>query len=50
MIPVNIRSFRLKVKRYKKKMRNFLTRLEKNAPRKLDEWTAEADKGSVAGD
>jgi len=25
-------------------MRSFLTRLEKNAPRKLDEWTAEADK------
>jgi Fe-S-cluster containining protein len=44
MVPVNLRSFRLKVKRYKKKMRSFLTRLEKNAPKNLDEWTIEADK------
>lgn len=44
MVPVNLRSFRLKVKRFKKKMRSFLTRLEKNAPSKLDVWTAEADK------
>ncbi len=44
MVPVNLRSFRLKVKQFKRKMRSFLTRLEKNAPRKLDEWTVEADK------
>jgi Fe-S-cluster containining protein len=44
MVPVNLRSFRLKVSRTKKKMRSFLTRLEKNAPKKLDEWTVEADK------
>jgi len=44
MVPVNLRSFRLKVRRYKKKMRSFLTRLEKNAPKKLDEWIVEADK------
>jgi Fe-S-cluster containining protein len=44
MVPVNLRSFRLKVRRYKKKMRSFLTRLEKNAPKNLDEWIVEADK------
>lgn len=44
MVPVNLRSFRLKVRRYKKRMRSFLTRLEKNPPKKLDEWTVAADK------
>jgi uncharacterized protein len=44
MLPVNLRSFRLKVSRHKKSMRNFLTRLGKNPPRKLDDWAIQADK------
>jgi Fe-S-cluster containining protein len=44
MKPVNLRSFRQQVLRSKKKMRAFLTRLEKNPPRGLDTMTVEIDR------
>jgi Fe-S-cluster containining protein len=43
-ITVNLRSFRQQVSRSKRRMRNFLTRLEKKAPRGLERLAAEADK------
>ncbi len=44
MATVNLRSFRQQVLRNKRRMRNFLSRLEKKAPRGLHEMTIEADK------
>jgi Fe-S-cluster containining protein len=43
MATVNLRSFRQIVRHNKRRIRNFLTRLEKRAPRGLDKLTAEAD-------
>ncbi len=45
-ITVNLRSFRQQVGRSSRRMRNFLTRLEKKAPRGLRQIAAEADKGA----
>jgi uncharacterized protein len=44
MVTVNLRSFKQLVWRNKRRMRNFLTRLEKNVPRRLHALTAQADK------
>lgn len=44
MQPVNLRSFRQKVVTYKRRMRGFLTRIEKNPPRGLDSMAASIDK------
>jgi hypothetical protein len=44
MQPVNLRSFRQKVVTYKRRMRGFLTRIEKNPPRGLDTMVASIDK------
>ena len=44
MKAVNLRSFKQQVIKYKRKMRGFLTRLEKNPPRKLDAMAEELDK------
>ncbi len=44
MQTVNLRSFRRIVSNQKKRIRSFLTRLEKNPPRGLDRLTIEADK------
>jgi Fe-S-cluster containining protein len=44
MKSVNLRSFRQLVAKNKKKMRAFLTRLEKNPPRNLDRLTVEVDR------
>jgi uncharacterized protein len=41
---VNLRSFKLQVSRSGRRMRNFLTRLEKKAPRGLKRLAGEADK------
>jgi len=41
---VNIRLFRLKVKRNKKQFRTFLTKLENNPPRGLHKMMVEADR------
>lgn len=41
---VNLRAFREKVKKHRKGMRAFLTRLEKRPPRGLDTRVAEADR------
>ncbi len=46
MQPVNLRSFRQKVRHRKRSMRTFLTKLEKNPPRGLDKMTA-AVEGEV---
>ncbi len=43
-ISVNLRSFRQQVSRSRRRMRNFLTRLEKKAPPGLQQVVAEADK------
>ena len=45
-ITVNLKSFRQQVGRSSRRMRNFLTRLEKKAPRGLQHIAAEADKGA----
>lgn len=39
MQPVNLRSFKQKVRHNKKRFRSFLTKLEKNTPRGLDKLT-----------
>ena len=44
MQPVNLRSFKQKVVTYKRRMRGFLTRIEKNPPRGLDTMVASIDK------
>jgi uncharacterized protein len=46
MPTVNLRSFRQIVRHNKKNIRNFLARLEKRAPRGLDQLKIEADKGA----
>ena len=43
MQPIHLRSFKQKARHRKKGMRAFLTRLEKNPPRKLDELTKRVD-------
>jgi Fe-S-cluster containining protein len=43
MPTVNLRSFRKQVKETKRRIRNFLTRLEKKAPRNLDKMVVEAN-------
>ena len=45
MVTVNLRSFRQVVRHNKRRMRSFLTRLEKNAPRGLDKKVTQADQG-----
>jgi Fe-S-cluster containining protein len=44
MVTVNLRSFRQLVRLNKKRVRSFLTRLEKKAPKDLHQLTQEADK------
>ena len=44
MLPVNLRSFRMKARHNKRKFRRFLTALEKNAPRKLDAAASLSDQ------
>ena len=44
MEPINLRSFKVKVSKNKRKMKLFLSRLEKNAPRRLDKIAEEVDK------
>ena len=44
MQTVNLRSFRQMIRHKKRRIRNFLTRLEKKAPRGLDDLMKEADK------
>jgi len=44
MATVNLRSFRQVVRHNKKRIKNFLTRLEKKAPRGLDRIVVSADK------
>lgn len=44
MQPINLKSFKQKVKLYQKGFRAFLTRLEKEPPRLLDELAVKADK------
>jgi Fe-S-cluster containining protein len=44
MATINLRSFRQIVRLNKRRVRNFLTRLEKKAPRGLDQLTLIADK------
>ncbi|MHA4810700.1 YkgJ family cysteine cluster protein [Flavitalea flava] len=48
MATVNLRSFRQLVRHNKKRIRSFLTRLEKKTPRGLDKIVVEADKASWA--
>lgn len=45
-ITVNLRSFRQQVRHHKRRIKNFLTRLEKKGPRGLKALTAEADKAA----
>jgi Fe-S-cluster containining protein len=45
-ITVNLRSFKQRVKGARRRMRYFLTRLEKKAPRGLQRIVADADKGA----
>lgn len=44
MQAINLRSFKQKVRHHKSALKSFLTRLEKNPPRKLDELAVKADK------
>jgi Fe-S-cluster containining protein len=46
MVTVNLRSFRQEVLRNRRRMRSFLTRLEKKVPRGMKQIQAEADKES----
>lgn len=43
MQPINLRSFKQKVRRHKRALKRFLTRLEKKPPRGLDKTTEEID-------
>ena len=44
MQPINLRSFKKKAQLDKRKMRRFLTKLEKNAPRGIEKMTATIEK------
>lgn len=44
MFPVNLRSFKQRVRHQKKRLRAFLTRLENNPPGNLDELAEKADR------
>jgi len=44
MATVNLRSFKQLVRYHKRRIRHFLSRLEKKAPKNLHEYTLEADK------
>jgi uncharacterized protein len=44
MKPVNLRSFRQKVRHHKKSFKRFLTRLEKHPPRGIESLTAKLEK------
>jgi uncharacterized protein len=44
MKPVNLRSFKQKVRHHKIKFKRFLTRLEKKAPKGLEQITADLEK------
>ncbi len=44
MEPINLRTFKVKVSKNKRKMKLFLSTLEKNAPRRLDKIAEEVDK------
>ena len=44
MQPINLRSFKQKVRHNKKGMRRFLTRLEKKAPRGIEQLTARLEQ------
>src|ERR1700736_2683259 len=46
MATVNLRSFRQLVLRNKRRIRNFLSRLEKNVPKGLQQHAVEADKSA----
>jgi len=48
MVTVNLRSFRQVARLNKKRVRSFLGRLEKKAPRELNNWVLEADKEAWA--
>jgi len=43
MQPVNIRSFKQKVRHHKKAFRRFLSKVEKNPPAKLDKIAEQID-------
>lgn len=43
-VPINLRSFRQKARLNKSRLRRFLTRLEKNPPRRLDQLTIGLEK------
>jgi Fe-S-cluster containining protein len=45
-ITVNLRSFRQQVARNKRRIKSFLTRLERKAPRGLEEVAADADRAA----
>lgn len=44
MQPINLKTFKKNVAFNKRKMRMFITRLEKTPPRKLDQWAQENEK------
>lgn len=44
MQPIHLRSFKQKVRQHKKALRSFLTKLEKNPPRKLDALAVQVDQ------
>ena len=44
MTPINLRSFKLMATKYKRKMRVFLGKIEKNPPRGLDKIAFQVDK------
>ncbi len=44
MLPINLRSFRQKVRIYKKRFKSFLTKLENNPPKGLHKMIDEIDK------
>ena len=44
MLPTNLRSFRLKVRKNKSVMKRFLSKIDKNPPRGLDSMAIVADK------
>ncbi len=48
MATVNLRSFRMAVSRNKRRMKSFLTRLEKNTPRNMRQQQEEANKEALA--
>jgi uncharacterized protein len=48
MVTVNLRSFRQIVRHNKRRIKGFLTRLEKKSPKGLDQLVTEADKAAWA--